>query len=133
MPDCDVCIGGDWNDVDGAIQDIEDVTLDADHKCLECGDLLAAGTVAERGDWSDIDDEEGEEAEPYYRYTCLACANIRSAYSCGQVEMYGVLWESLSEVSDDLKMAGECWDSLTAPAKAKLLAKWREWKGLDHV
>lgn len=133
MSDCDVCIGGDSSDFDFAIYDVEEVSASSNEKCVECSGLITAGETAQSSDWSDCDGNYGnpdEETEPDIRYTCLPCAEIRAVYSCGESELFGQLWERMRENATDLRMAGECWDSLSAPAKAKLLEEWRKWKGI---
>lgn len=118
---CDVCIGG--GDHDYMVYDLEDVPAPEDLKCLECGCAIPTGNICQESRW--MDDEEEQ-----LQYTCSICAEIRSVFSCGETQPFGGMWDVLSESMDELKMAGDCWDSLTAPAKAKLLDKWREWKGL---
>ena len=128
MASCDVCIGGD--DYDFMIHDIEFVVLESDKRCEECRVVIQAGSMAQQSNWAEGADYE---EEPELRYTCSECAEIRTAFSCGSTEPFGNLWELLEENFSDLTMAGECWDELTAPAKAKLLDRWRKWKGLTHA
>lgn len=125
MSACDVCIGGGYVDGYAVCWNQVDVRTRKDHKCVECRDLIPKGTVCERvsghfdGAW-------------FADHTCAACADIRSMYSCGETPpAIGEMWEAWREGGfDDLRMAGECWDELSAPAKEKLLEKWRKWKGL---
>ncbi len=130
---CDVCIGGDISNCDFTIYDVEDVVVSSDEACVECRGPIAAGETAQSSEWSDYEGSYGEPdeyAEPDIRYTCLPCAEIRAVYSCGESEIFGQLWESMRDNFTEIRMAGECWDKLSAPAKAKLLEEWRKWKGL---
>lgn len=125
MGDCDVCIGGDY-DCDGYPEFYRATEPKArrDHKCLECNSTIRRGERYDRRDYKYDNVMQVDK-------TCLPCAEIRGAYSCGNAEPIGELWEQMREYGfDHLKMAGECWDSLSAPAKAKLLEKWRAWKGI---
>ncbi len=124
---CDVCIGGDY-DYDGSPEFYFATTRKArkDHKCCECRGLIAKGQEYEAFT-SKYDGRVSTEK------TCYACADIRSVYSCGELSpAFGEMWNAFHETGafEGMRMAGECWDSLTAPAKDKLLAKWREWKGI---
>jgi hypothetical protein len=105
------------------VYDVEDIPAPESTKCIECGISIPAGDLCQESRWMD-------EQEEQLQYTCSTCAEIRTVFSCGETQPFGGMWDVLSESMDDLKMAGDCWDSLTAPAKAKLLEKWRQWKGL---
>ena len=127
MGDCNVCIGG--GDVDGYPEFFEEAWPKArrEHRCCECRQMIQKGekyqACSGKFDGAFFCDK-----------TCAACAEIRHAYSCGDSEpCFGDLWSSFRErdAFRELRMAGECWDSLSAPAKAKLLEKWRQWKGLN--
>lgn len=124
---CDICIGGD--DYDFCVGFEGYFPTDHDEKCLECRSVIRAGETAQKVHWNPEDEDE-EDYAPEYLWTCAACADIRAVYSCGEVQPVGGMWEILTEGFDDLKMAGECWDSLSAEGKEKLLAEWRKWKGL---
>lgn len=130
MSNCDVCIGGE--DYYFLVSDVGEIVLALAEKCLECGDVIEPGQTAQQCNYATAEDdlEEGDDDTPDYHYTCMACAEIRTAYTCEGSEMFGSMWESLGEVSSDLKMAGECWDNLSATGKAKLMEHWRKWKGL---
>ncbi len=122
---CDVCIGGDVGDCDGYAEfySSKEVKARKPHKCLECKQIIQVGELYQRA--------SGKfDGRVFADKTCLPCAEIRSAYSCGEVEPVGELWSMMREVFDDLRMAGECWDSLSAAGKGKLLGRWRAWKGL---
>lgn len=125
MSACGACIGG--CDYDGYVVcwNQKNIRASKDHRCVECRCLIPKGTVCERtsglfdGSW-------------FADHTCAECAQIRAVYSCGEnPPCNGEMWLAWGEGGfDDLRMAGECWDSLSAPAKEKLLGKWRKWKGL---
>lgn len=121
MSECDVCIGG--NDYDGPeFWDCKTVTARKDYTCRECKRPIPKGTNHERvvgkweGDFSTI-------------RTCLDCADIRDGLTCGNGFLYGALWSDIREVSDQLTTA--CFNKITrASAKAYLVERWRQWKGL---
>ena len=128
MGNCDVCIGGDY-DYDGANEFQFYATPKArkDHRCCECGDVIPKGHQYEAF-------TAKYDGAVSTTKTCLGCADIRSVYSCGEDEPpFGEMWNAWNDSGSwhNLRMAGECWDNLTAAAKAKLLEKWREWKGLS--
>ncbi len=127
MSDCDVCIGGEC-DYDGLpeFQKVEMRTARKDHKCFECRQVIPNGQRYEA--FTCKFDGAVETTK-----TCEACADIRSVYSCGEATpAFGDMWNAFHDTDafSHMKMAGECWDKLSAPAKAKLLERWREWKGL---
>ncbi len=120
---CDVCIGVDFGDCDGSPEffNRQEVKARKPHKCMECRVIIAKGEKYQR-------DSGKYDGQCYTDHTCLPCAEIRHVFSCGEIEPVGQLWCDFP--MDDLRMAGECWDSLSAAAKAKLLEKWRSWKGV---
>ena len=127
MSACDVCIGGEY-DCDGfpEFQTVETRKARKDHKCCECRQVIQKGQRYEA--FTCKFDGAVETTK-----TCEACADIRHAYSCGEATpAFGDMWNAFHDTDAfrNMKMAGECWDSLTAPAKAKLLERWRAWKGL---
>lgn len=92
------------------------------YRCCECGDAIQPGDEYERvvGRW--------EGAFSTLR-SCAPCAEIRGAFCCdGWV--YTALWEDAYESLFPWLTTG-CLDNLTsAAAKAKLLERWRRWKGV---
>lgn len=126
MSNCDVCIGGDGGDYDGMPEFYveKEVKARKQYKCMECKQPIPIGTVYHRA--------SGKfDGLVFSDKTCLPCAEIRNVYSCGEVEPVGELWHMMKDLAfDHIRMAGECWDLLTAPAKGKLLEEWRKWKGL---
>ncbi len=125
---CDICIGG--GDHDGYPEFFEEAWPKArkDHRCCECRKTIPKGEEYQAC--------SGKfDGAFFYEKTCAACAEIRRTYSCGGDQpAFTGLWEAFedSDGFNNFRMAGECWDSLTAPAKAKLLDKWRQWKGLTN-
>lgn len=127
MSGCNVCIGGDY-DYDGSPEFYFTSTPKArkDHRCCECRQIIRKGDRYEAFT-SKYDGRVSTEK------TCLACSDIRSVYSCGEMSpAFGELWDAFNDTDAfrNLRMAGECWDKLSAPAKEKLLVEWRKWKGL---
>lgn len=120
MSNCDVCIGGRAYDYDYAVYDIENVQAPEDCSCIECGSVVTAGFECEESRFMEDEDEQ-------LQYTCLACAEIRKVYSCRKTMPFSSVFEMLWGCDKPIRTAGECWDSLSAPAKAKLLEQWRKW------
>ncbi len=125
MSNCDVCIGGGEADGSFDFYRSSEPKAKKPHKCIECRKVIAVGEKHSLfvgkydGDFSSS-------------RACLECAEIQRAYSCGELIIVGDLWSEMRDHGfPNMRMAGECWDSLTAPAKAKLLEKWREWKGIQ--
>ena len=120
MRKCDVCIGGDYD-----FENVYIVTTRKarkQHKCYECNGEIQPKEQYHR--------EVCIDGEVVVYKVCAACYEIRLTYSCGHSFHIGTLWEDLEECFPVFRMAGECWDKLSATAKAKLLDKWRKWKGL---
>ncbi len=119
---CGVCIGdGDGDQPEFISEDV--VTARKSHKCCECGDVIPKGAEYERtaGKWEGHFD--------VYK-TCLPCREIRRNLCCDGWT-YTMLWEEAEQGAFDALTTG-CLEQLeTAAAKAKLLAKWRAWKGLN--
>lgn len=121
--DCGACI---YNANEGDLAEFSaksEVTARKDHRCCECGDVISKGTRYERtvGKW---------ERKVQTFKTCLPCAEIRRAFCC-EGWTYGLLWEDANEEFFEHMTTG-CLEQLTtAAAKAKLLARWRDWKELD--
>ena len=121
---CGICIDGRDDGDTAEFIDEKDVKARKTHKCCECGDVISIGTTYERtvGKWRD-----GTKNINTFR-TCLPCAEIRRALCCDGWT-YTMLWEEFENIAESLTTG--CLEQLTtAAAKAKLLEKWREWKGL---
>lgn len=126
MSECGVCIGG--GDVDGYAEmyNVAWPKARKEHRCGECKCVIDKGDIYQccTGKW---------DGKMFAEKTCAGCADIRHVYSCGETEpCFGSLWHDFNECDgfSQLKMAGECWDSLSADGKAKLTEQWRKWKGL---
>src|SRR6185295_16634414 len=120
---CGVCIDGGDGDMPQFLNDRE-VRARKSYKCCECGDVIPRGATYERtvGKWNMSDGRFKT-----YR-TCLLCVEIRNALCCDGWT-YTLLWEEAEQIFPYLTTG--CLEQLTtAAAKAKLLEKWREWKGL---
>ena len=119
---CSVCIdGGDGDEPEFC--DDREVKARKAHVCCECKIIIPVGTVYLRtaGKWYDIG------MRVYH--TCLVCAEIRAALCCDGWT-YTMLWEEAQNIFPYLTTG--CLEQLTtAAAKAKLLERWREWKGLE--
>lgn len=122
---CDVCIGGDY-DYDGAneFEHVETPKARRPHQCIECRKVIAKGEKYERFSWK-FDSQVGTTK------TCLLCAEIRNAFSCGEDLLASELWELMEELAfPRLTTASECFRDLSAAAKAVVMERWRKWKGL---
>lgn len=123
MP-CDVCIPVD---IDEYVEEFQSskVRSVVPQRCLECRQEIPAGaehvyesyTCAGRG---------------FEHRLCLLCDEIRDAFYCDQGCSIGQLWEDMADYAfDQLTTASDCFRKLTAASKAKVLDRWREWKGLQ--
>jgi len=123
MSDCGVCIGGDW-DSDGMPEfyTVKTVKARKQHKCLECQRPIAAGSPYER--------QSGKfDGDIFCDKICMDCVNIREGLSCGEPVLTGTLWEEIDNVFPQLTTV--CIAKVeTASAKAYLVQRWQEWKGL---
>lgn len=123
---CDVCIGSDCDD--GVVQMLSENHPKArkPHECYECHKVIEPGQRYQRfvGEW------EGA----FQRYdTCLLCEEIRTVFSCGEGWTWGQLWEDMYEIAFPLlTTATECFQELSPPAKACVIARWQHWKGLTR-
>lgn len=122
-----VCIGGDFFDCDGSFEfsRITNPKARKPHFCGECRRRIEKGQQYERF----IGKFDGGITS---QATCLECAEIRSAFSCGEVPPgFGDLWQQMRDYAfPDLTTASECFQKLSPSAKAFVLEKWRAWKGL---
>jgi hypothetical protein len=121
VSDCDVCIGGDIDEVYDDF-DTEVVTSSLGGTCCECRSPIQPGEAYEcaTGEW------EGEEME---HDTCLMCMEIRDVFTCGQNYVFESLWEDMEEYAfPELTTASKCFVKLSAKAKAVVLDEWRKWK-----
>lgn len=122
MSDCNVCIdfGGEQAD---EFEQFE-VKTNRPYRCSECSEIMPTGTLHQLTMMT----IEGEKQN--WR-TCLICAEIRTAFSCGGEVVGGVFWKTFAESSFDEFTTG-CLERLETPAaKAFILERWRHWKGLS--
>lgn len=120
---CGVCIAGDHGDSPDFF-DERIVRARKSHKCCECSDEIPVGVEYERvsGKW------DGDVCS--YR-TCLACRDIRRNLCCDGWT-YTMLWDDAENSGLFERLTTGCLDQLaTAAGKAKLLNRWRDWKGLE--
>jgi hypothetical protein len=120
---CGVCISGGDDGDPAEFCHTEHPKARKAYKCCECGDVIPKGSIYERvtGKWYDAID--------VYR-TCAPCEEIRRALCC-EGWTYTMLWEDAENSEMFEHLTTGCLEQLTtAAAKAKLLNKWREWKGL---
>lgn len=124
--DCaDVCI---YNGAEGDEPDFittANVKARKPYRCCECRETIPAKTIYQRtaGKWDGHMDT--------YR-TCLACAEVRGAMCC-EGWTYGSLWEDAEESLFQTLTTGCLGALTTAAAKAKVIERWRWWKGLDDA
>jgi len=89
-----------------------------EHVCCECGEVIPVKSayVLIKGKW------DGE-FETYKM--CVICDEISTVLTDGVT--YGYLWDEIREqLLPDLGFA--CIQSLSIPAKEKIISAWREWK-----
>ena len=122
MSDCGVCISS--YEGDSCCTGYRCVVVKAGQKwrCCECGAVIAKGAKYERATW--FNDGSFGQAK-----TCLICAEIANAFSCGGRWHGDNLWESMEYVWEKLNTT--CFDRLQTPeAKAELRRRWMQWKGI---
>lgn len=92
------------------------------HRCCECHAAINPGDSYE--------DVAGVDGNAFVTYkTCGPCVEIRTHF-CDGSWLYGGLWEDMENCFPELVAGGPCLKGLSAAAKAKLFAQWRDWKGL---
>ena len=119
--DCNVCVlGYDGDEAEFYSSEIRKARKQ--HKCCECGGAILPGQSYEHvaGRW---DGHMGT-----YK-TCSLCVEIRTKFSCDGSWMFKSMWDSLREELFDRLTTG-CLTGLSIPAREKILAEWRSWKGL---
>jgi len=123
MSGCDVCIGtSDVESMKMYSQNIVKARKPA--KCCECRRPINKGDKYEYvkgrydGDW-------------YVYRTCALCVEIRTVFTCGKGFYFETLWEDMADYAfERLTTASECFTQLSPAAKAFVLERWRNWKGL---
>lgn len=95
------------------------------HRCCECRKIIPSKSpcVVESG-YSD---------EFWRYYTCELCDELRGHFFCSGAYLFGELWEGLQEqLWEGGAFKFECLSGLGIPAREFVLARWRQWKGLDE-
>lgn len=122
MSECDVCIGG----CDDPMEMISESTPTCrlPFKCCECRREIAKGEKYEK--------MVGRYDGQFLTYrTCLLCVEIRTIFCCGEGWMFESLWDDMREYAfERLTTASPCFTKLSAKAKAFVLERWQEWKGV---
>lgn len=120
---CEVCIGNP--DGDRAAMARRDRPIArVPHVCSECNGVIPKGRKYERvrGKW----DRKWEVFD-----TCETCEEIRNVFSCGEGYVHTMLWEDMAEMAfPRLTTATDCFQELSPAAKAVVLSRWRQWRGL---
>lgn len=123
MSDCGVCLSSG----EGSSIGYRCVIVHAgkDWKCEECGSPILKGSLYELASGFNAEDCNAH----WQMKTCLICAEIANAFSCGGDRFHGTLWNSFEDVFPKLTTA--CFMKLQTPeAKAELQHRWMRWKGL---
>lgn len=126
MAGCDVCIGG-YSDEPAEFFHEENRKARKNHECSECGRIIKKGETYQRC--------TGKNDGEFWDFvTCLLCAEIRKVFSCGEGEMLGgMLWEMMTDNAFPLlKTSSPCFRELSAAAKAEVIRRWQNWKGLTR-
>jgi hypothetical protein len=94
------------------------------HKCCECGHVIKPGEAYERA--------AGKSDGGMWAYnTCNLCVEIRTHFYCNGGWLFTQLWDEMREqLFEEGTFRFECMEGLSVPAREKVLAKWRDWKGL---
>jgi hypothetical protein len=122
MSDCGVCISSYEGDYGCTGYRCVIVKAGQDWRCCECHTVIPKGAKYERATW--FNDGSFGQAK-----TCLVCAEIANAFSCGGRWHGNDFWESMEYVWE--KLTTGCFDRLQTPeAKAELRRRWMAWKGL---
>lgn len=100
-----------------------------EHCCCECRQPIAPGQTYEHV-FMILDGDRQT-----YK-TCDLCVEIRGHFSCDGGWFFETVWEELREHLFDhmtLGCLGEIGEKpgLSSAAKAKVIAQWRKWKGLE--
>ncbi len=123
MSDCGVCLSSPDDGIVDMIREDESSKSRKDRKCIECRQVITAGTPYQLH----VGAFEGDISE--YR-TCLVCAEIRRAFSCGGGWIYSQLWEDLEDYGFE-SINDSCFLKLeTVEAKKYLRERWIKWKRL---
>lgn len=125
--ECGICISSDANGEYNEFHFTEVRKARKRHRCCECRQLIYVGSRYERA--------SGKFEGDIFAYkTCAVCAEIRDRFACGGY-CYGDLWEAMRYqwpkfTTGCLEVRNDDDVPLSADAKAELLRRWREWKGI---
>lgn len=114
------CPLGGGDDSPPSVLNASTVKAAKEHRCTECGELIAKGTKYERakgcwdGSWST------------YR-TCLSCVEIRNHFACERGWIYGEVWSLEESFFPDMKAGGPCMEGLSPAAKDRLFTHRLKW------
>jgi len=124
MEGCDVCIGYDSGEYAEFWQECT-VKARKPHECCECKSVITPGRAYQKT----IGKYEGD----FFSFeTCDMCAEIRDVFGCGDGVPYTELWERMRDNAfPSLKTSSPCFRELSATAKAEVIRRWRDWKGLN--
>lgn len=124
-PCSDTCILDGWDGEPADFCRTETRKARKSHRCCECRKTIQPGQRYEvcSGSW-----DGGIQTFK----TCQSCVEIRAKFSCGGAFIFKALWNTLREELYQRLTFG-CLDGLSPQAKDKVIADWREWKGLSHA
>jgi hypothetical protein len=118
---CDLCIE---MDLDDGIVEQESCEVGPVSTLLTCGECYRA---IEPGQVAEVFSGTFEQEECEY-ITCSVCLDVREHFYCGSW-VFGSIWEEIEErCFGELTTASECFQKLSAEAKAYTLERWRKWK-----
>lgn len=120
-----VCLGGYESDGSFEFESLYTPRARKDFRCEECRRLIPKGTQYQK--------YSGKfEGDLFSTKTCLQCVEISAAYRCDHGAMViGELWTDIRDQMFPNGFTTGCLEKLTtAAAKALILERWREWKGL---
>jgi hypothetical protein len=122
VSDCDVCIGGGYDGDQAELFESKTIKARKEHRCCECREIIRTGDLYQ----SDCGKRDGDFST--YK-TCAICAEIRTAFCCGESWLYCSLWDDMREIAFPvLTTASKCFAKLSVHAKAFVLRRWNEWK-----
>jgi len=126
MSDCGVCIGGYEADGCHDFSRVDWPKACKEHKCEECGRVIAKGEKYRRSAWK-FDGEITDEIN------CAECVEIRDAFTCwedGAAYCPGELWADMRSAVFPV-LTSACFDKLKTPSAKEMLRQlWMRWKGL---
>jgi hypothetical protein len=129
---CNVCIAGYDGDAP-RVYNPQVVKARKAHRCYECKRVIATGATYEciTGLWDDWAPSHDAPSRVWSTYRfCADCSAIAYGLSCDGTRSFGNLWEDIEENLFPEMTIG-CLANIGEPsAKAYLIQRWQEWKGL---